>query len=893
MLRTILVVAVSLSNSGTNDVALTDVNALDLGTVTVGQNLTVTTGGALTDSGAITVGSLATIVSTGQAVTLGDSTTANFGSIDFAGSAVSIKEGSSMEVAASEATGVLSLEAAGAITQTGAIDADLASSFTAGANAITLTNASNDFSGAVSLSNSGTNDVALTDANALDLGTVTVGQNLSVIASGVISDSGVVTVAGTSSLDNAGGTNAAILLDSANTFTGNVSFTTDTGSDVTITDNSDFGIQSGLNVNNLSITSTGSVTDLGDIDIDGTLTVSAAGQTIDLSGTGNDLSGAVTLTGAAVTLQDTTATAIAGITATGDLSVTSGGAISASGALAITGDAIFNNSAGSDDSVILDNAANSFSGSVTFTIDTGSAVTVVDTTALDLQALTAASLSITASGDVTDSGTLAISGATTINAGTANITLNETASTFGALALTGANVAVTENAAMELAASTINGTASFDSTNNAITDSGTLTIAGATTIDAGTGNITLDEASSTFGALALTGENVAVTENAAMELAASTISGTATFNSNNNEITDSGTLAITGTTTVNAGTANISLDQTLSSFGTLALTGANVSVVDSGATDLGTSTVSGNLSITSGGAVTDSGALAVTGSISISAPDQSVSLTETASTYGDFAVNAKDIFVMESGAFTSTSLTAETVQVVASEGVSIVSTGDGLQVAAQSATGDINVVNTGGLVISELDNVQGVKLTSTDASGKISLVAKSPLTINAEVNAMQGEVLLVAAGSDTADDVTINSNILGKSVDVFAGDSIEVTDGATIVSPTFELNVGTNYDITTATTTSGSTTASIALSSIAGLEKISIPSVGVITGKGRVTQFSSKGIIFMDDYLNALNPALEETVNLNEIGVTGSIEGEIYNFVDADNNGEIEIEKKK
>jgi hypothetical protein len=79
-----------------------------------------------------------------------------------------------------------------------------------------------------------------------------------------------------------------------------------------------------LNVNNLSITSTGSVTDLGDIDIDGTLVVSAAGQAIDLSGTGNDLTGAVTLTGAAVTLADTTATSIAGITATGALSVTSG-----------------------------------------------------------------------------------------------------------------------------------------------------------------------------------------------------------------------------------------------------------------------------------------------------------------------------------------------------------------------------------------------------------------------------------------------------------------------------------------------------------------------------------------------------------------------------------------
>ena len=58
---------------------------------------------------------------------------------------------------------------------------------------------------------------------------------------------------------------------------------------------------------------------------------------------------------------------------------------------------------------------------------------------------------------------------------------------------------------MELAASTISGTASFDSTDNAITDSGTLAITGATTIDAGTADITLDETASTFGALALTG----------------------------------------------------------------------------------------------------------------------------------------------------------------------------------------------------------------------------------------------------------------------------------------------------------------------------------------------------------------------------------------------------
>ena len=151
-----------------------------------------------------------------------------------------------------------------------------------------------------------------------------VGQNLAITASGAITDSGVVTVAGTTTFDNSAGSNAAIDLGSSSTYTGNVTFTTDAGSDVTITDNSAFAIQSGLNVNNLSVTSTGSVTDLGDLDIDGTLTVSAVGQTIGLDGTGNAIDGAISLTGDAVTFVDSSATVIAGITATGALSVTSG-----------------------------------------------------------------------------------------------------------------------------------------------------------------------------------------------------------------------------------------------------------------------------------------------------------------------------------------------------------------------------------------------------------------------------------------------------------------------------------------------------------------------------------------------------------------------------------------
>ena len=44
-----------------------------------------------------------------------------------------------------------------------------------------------------------------------------------------------------------------------------------------------------------------------------------------------------------------------------------------------------------------------------------------------------------------------------------------------------------------------------------------------------------------------------------------------------------------------------------------------MAVTDAGATDLGASTVSGILGITSGGAVTDSGTLDITGATTISA----------------------------------------------------------------------------------------------------------------------------------------------------------------------------------------------------------------------------------------------------------------------------------
>jgi hypothetical protein len=100
----------------------------------------------------------------------------NFSSVGItSGRHVTLVDSNALELSASTITGTLTVTAGGALTQSGALVVTGTSSFTAGANAITLTHAANDFMGAVSLNNSGAHNVAVTGANALILGPSSVG----------------------------------------------------------------------------------------------------------------------------------------------------------------------------------------------------------------------------------------------------------------------------------------------------------------------------------------------------------------------------------------------------------------------------------------------------------------------------------------------------------------------------------------------------------------------------------------------------------------------------------------------------------------------------------------------------------------------------------------------
>ena len=187
---------VSLTNSGANNVSLRDTNALALGTVNVGSGtLAIQSNGALTQTGAITqaAGAGAVTVNAGAgAITLNNVANDFVGAVSLANTganAVSLRDANALALGTvTVGTGTLALQSNGALTQTGALTQAAgagAVTVNAGAGAITLTNPANNFVGAVSLNNTGANNVAVTDANAIILGTSNVGTGtLAVKASG-------------------------------------------------------------------------------------------------------------------------------------------------------------------------------------------------------------------------------------------------------------------------------------------------------------------------------------------------------------------------------------------------------------------------------------------------------------------------------------------------------------------------------------------------------------------------------------------------------------------------------------------------------------------------------------------------------------------------------------
>jgi len=176
----------TVSITSGNNISLRDANAINLGASTVSGALTVTSIGNISQSGSLNVAGLTTLAAGGGNITLNNGSN-NFGTVAASGVNVALADSNAIDLGTTNAAANLTVSANGAITQSGVLVVAGASSFLANANPITLNNASNDFGGEVSLTNSGsTNNVQIRDVNHLTLGTSSIGGTLTAIAGGTL-----------------------------------------------------------------------------------------------------------------------------------------------------------------------------------------------------------------------------------------------------------------------------------------------------------------------------------------------------------------------------------------------------------------------------------------------------------------------------------------------------------------------------------------------------------------------------------------------------------------------------------------------------------------------------------------------------------------------------------
>ncbi len=216
------------------------------GTVDGAQTLAVNTTGTTTFAGAVG----GTTALTSLTTNVGGTTAINGGSVRTTGNQT-YNDNVSLG-----APTTLSTTANGSITANGSVAANgHLLTLAAGLGNVVMQNAANDLA-TVSVTSAA--NVALRDTNAIDLGTSTIGANLTLTSGGAVTDSGAISVAGATTI-NAGASND-VTLDNANDFGGNVA------------------VQSGRNVRLNDITSL-----TLDLSTFGTLTATAAG-TVTLAG---------------------------------------------------------------------------------------------------------------------------------------------------------------------------------------------------------------------------------------------------------------------------------------------------------------------------------------------------------------------------------------------------------------------------------------------------------------------------------------------------------------------------------------------------------------------------------------------------------------------------------
>lgn len=639
--------------------------------------------------------------------------------------------------------------------------------FNAGANNIILDGA-NDFAGAVSLNNSGVNNVQITDVDNIIFGSSKIGSGTFRVDAGagavLPTDPGGISQIATSSIEQVSDA---------------------TGNAGAVTLNAGFGI-------------------------------------IDLDEAGNDFVGSVSLNNTstdAVLVTDINSIDLASSNVGGQFDIQALNGITQSAALSIGGNANFTVNAG--ESIILGDTANNFQGGVSFTagsLGQIANVTIANNAALNLGDISVSNnLDVFADGAVTNTGVLVSGGVTWINASGNAITLDNSLNStslndFNEIVIvSGSSVLLTDINDIKLGTtdtpvpslvidSDITAGLTVVTQTGSITDvaGSTLTVVGQTSLSAGSGsgNIELNEVNNDFDLVDInTAANVTLVDLDGIDLRSTSINGFLDVTAGN-DITNSGALNVTGTASFTANdTNNITLDHaanrlggslTFSSAGTL----ANVVVNNTIATDIQALTVSNDLTVTSAGTLSQSGSINVGGvtrltAINSSLVDQDISL-------GSFVNNLTDLYVTNA------------------HDVTIDNSANALTVSEMNASGAVNIITAGLVATTDIvgtdvtlnSGANSTQLVSVNATGAVNIVSEG-LTIAEDLNgsSITGSSVFVDAGTTSAlftGSITSGSTIdvsalgitLNGAVNALNDASFDATTGVALLNNTIDVTTG-------------------------------------------------------------------------------------------------------
>ncbi len=888
-------------------------------------------------------------LSSGNNITLVDSTTTLLGAgtvsglLDVTSDTITVNGAvttASVNFDATGGAGDITDGAAGSLSVTGT--STLAAQVT---DDITLDAAGNDFTSTITLSSG--NNITLVDSTTTLLGAGTVSGLLDV-TSDTITVNGAVT-AGTLDFDASGGagnisdgaagslgvTGAAlfiaqatddVLLDAAgNSFGSTVSVTT--ANNITLVDSTDMDLGGPtsaaglLDVTSDAIVVSGAVS-ANSLDFDasggagtitdstGTLTITSTSilrangtDVIQLDGN-NDFGAALSVTNCDDLIVNDANTLDFGAVTTQDLmTVTAGGDITDSGTQTIGGLAGYTAPNGAD--IILDDGANSFAANVTFSSGgTLNDVTVVDTTAFDIQPMTiGGDFYLTCGADVTQTGILT-TGSTAIDGAGTNVTLGS-ANSLGTLALdrAGGTLTVVNDATLDLGTASgvvgITGASlDLDVTSGNLTDAtatGTVTATSASFDVAGTiGTAAFPINTALTNLEAEAGDDIYFSEADAVNIGG----------------VDAGITGITTTASsglislVNAGAGTIDINEMISSHnsGNVTLSSLGDLTIDAEVRSIGTGSISlssvGNTNlgadVTTGGAgsVTFNNAVLLsaagldvnatgTGNISfLSTVDNTQNLTMDAG-LGDvsFAAAVGSGTPLSALSVTSSGNVITTVAgaTIDAASVSFISTGD------VTLAGDVSVSGAAGFTSSGVD-FTAVGIDSSAGTGSVTVNHSGVVTLDGALVSASGAVDIDSTGSNVALNNTIDSTT--GSVTLDASGSITVAAAGDITTTSGSVTFGTGT-----VTTSGDVATTLAGGTVFYTNALTLAGNVVISAADDVTFNSTVNAdlaaslrdlsVAGDDILFSQNVGASEA--LNSLVVTGASTSTTANgTIDAD-----------